>query len=130
MNEQYVSWDLSLPGLSFSLSSGRIVVFLRTLGLLEYPEFIRFLFNPDSGMFAVQICGMNDEGAKRVPIQKPDECVPIKNMDLVRLVYSSCRWNPRITYRLAGEFFPSEKLVNFELSAAYEIHKGRIKKPS
>ena len=48
-----------------------------------YPEFIRFLFNPDSGMFAVQTCGMNDEGAKRLLIQKPDECVSIKNMDLV-----------------------------------------------
>ena len=64
MNEQYVSWDLSQPGISFSFSSGRIAIFLRTLDLLKYPEFIRFLFNPDSGMFAVQICGMNDEGAK------------------------------------------------------------------
>ena len=130
MNEQYISWDLSQPGLSFSLSSGRIIVFLRTLALLGYPEFIRSLFNPDSGMFAVQTCRMNDEGAKRLPIQKPDECVSIKNMDLVRLVYSSHHWNPRISYRLAGEFFPSEKLVNFDLSAAYEIHEGRIKKPS
>ncbi len=130
MNEQYVSWDLSQPGISFSLSSGRIAIFLRTLDLLKYPEFIRFLFNPDSGMFAVQICGMNDEGAKRLPNQKPGEGVSIKNKDLVRLVYSSCRWNPSISYRLAGEFFPSEKLVNFDLSAAYEIHEGRIKKPS
>lgn len=130
MNEQYVSWDLSQPGISFCLSSGRIAIFLRTLDLLKYPEFIRFLFNPDSGMFAVQICGMNNEGAKRLPIRKPDVCVSIKNKDLVRLVYSSRHWNPRISYRLAGEFFPSEKLVNFDLSAAYEIHEGRIKKPS
>ena len=130
MNEQYISWDLSQPGLSFSLSSGRIIVFLRTLDLLGYPEFIRFLFNPDSGMLAVQTCGMNDEGAKRLLIQKPDECVSIKNMDLVRLVYSSRRWNPRISYRIAGEFVHAEKLVNFDLSAAYEIHEGRIKKPS
>ena len=81
-------------------------------------------------MFAVQTCGMNDEGAKRLLIQKPDECVSIKNKDLVRLVYSSRRWNPRISYRLAGEYFPSENLVNFDLNAAYEIHEGRIKKPS
>ena len=130
MNEKYVSWDLSQPGISFSLLSGRIVVFLRTLDLLEYPEFIRFLFNPNSGMFAIQICRMNDEGAKRLLNRKPDECLSIKNKDLVRLVYSSRHWNPRISYRLAGEFFPSEKLVNFDLSAAYEIHEGRIKKPS
>ena len=130
MNDQYLSWDLSKPGISFCLSSGRIVIFLRTLDLLKYPEFIRFLFNPDSGKFAVQVCSMNDEGAKRLPIRKQDECLSIKNKDLVRLMYSSRHWNPRISYRLAGKFFPSEKLVNFELSAAYEIHEGRIKKPS
>lgn len=81
-------------------------------------------------MFAVQTCGMNDEGAKPLRIQRPVEGVAIKTTDLVRLVYSTCGWNPRISYRVAGIFVPQEKLVNFDLDGAYEIHEGRLIKPA
>ena len=130
MNDQYAAWDPSAPGITFSLSAGRITLFLRTLELLEYPEFFRFLFNPETGMFAVQTCSMDDEGAKRLPTMKPEEAVGIKIMDLVKVVYSSRNWNRRISYRAEGRFYPSECLVSFDLAAAYEIHEGRIKKPS
>ena len=130
MREEYSSWDYRSPGISFSISSGRIVIFLRTLDLLKCPEFIRFLFDTESSMFAIQVCDMYDDGVKRLLTQKPEEGISIKNIDLVRLVYSACHWNPRISYRVAGEFFPSEKLVNFDLAAALEIHEGRLRKPS
>lgn len=130
MTNQYIPWDASSPGISFGLSSGRISVFLKTLDYLSYPEFIRFLFNPDSGMFAVQACGMNDEGAKPMHVRKPEEGVAIKTIDLVRLVYSSCGWKPRISYRVAGEFFPKDKLVRFDLSKAFEVHEWRLTRSS
>ena len=123
---QYISWDASSPGISFCLSSGRISVFLKTLGYLSYPEFIRFLFNPESGMFVVQACGMNDEGAKPLLIRKWDEAAVINTIDLVRLVYSSCGWNPRFSYRVAGVFFQRNKLVRFDLNEALEVHEWRL----
>ena len=129
MNDQYAVWNQAAPGITFSLSAGRITLFLRTLELLEYPEFFRFLFNPETGMFAVQTCSMDAEGAKRLPTMKPEEAVGIKIMELVKVVYSSSNWKRRISYRAEGEFYPSEHLVNFNLTAAYEIHEGRIKKP-
>lgn len=130
MNDRYVPWDISQPGISFDFANGRISVFLKTLDYLAYPEFIRFLFKPDSGMFAIQACGMNDEGAKPTRNRKPEKHFDIKTADLVRLVYSSCGWNTKIGYRVAGEVFPKEKLIIFDLNEAFEIHEGRLTRVS
>ena len=128
MSEGYVNWDNSSPGLSFSLTSGKIEIFLKTLDVLNYPEFFRFLFNPHLDMLAIQVCKIDDEGAKRLPIQKPEIGLAIKNTDLVRLVYLSCGWNTRISYRVPGEFIQEAGLVNFDLNKAFEIHEGRLKR--
>ena len=126
MNDEFVVWEPEAPGITFCLSSGRITIFLRTLALLEYPEFLRFLFNPRAGMFAVQTCSMYAEGARGMPTLKPEEGIEIKAKDLVRVVYFSRGWKDTVSYRAKGEFFPSEHLVSFNLHHAYEIHEGRI----
>lgn len=51
MMEKYISWDLKQPGISFSLADGRITIFKRTLDVLEYPEYYRFLFSPEDQAF-------------------------------------------------------------------------------
>ena len=124
--ENYVTWDLKQPGISFCLAEGRITIFKSTLDVLGYPEYYRFLFSPEDRLFAVQKCTMSDPGANRLGKLNQDH-YNVKTIDLVRFVYSSCRWNEQITYRVAGVGFPMDGAVQFDLAAAYEIHEWRVK---
>ncbi|MEI3406640.1 MAG: hypothetical protein V8Q79_08700, partial [Christensenellales bacterium] len=47
---------------------------------------------PTKQMFAIQACGMDAEGANRVPKKNQDDRYEIKSKDLVRLIYQSCGW--------------------------------------
>lgn len=125
----YVSWDYSTPGISFSLVPGRITIFKNTLEALGYPEYYRFLFDTENRRFAVQVCEIDDEGAHRLPETFLHDHYAIKSMDLVRFVYSTCDWNRKVTYRIPGEVYPAERLVNFNLVGALELHEGRLKEP-
>ena len=120
------SWDSRCPGVSFSFKHGKITVFSRTLSLLGMPEFYRFLFNPEAGRFAVQACGIDAEGAKQRPVFGLDRLIEIRDTELVRLMYSTCGWSTTYSYRVGGELFSKEQLVEFDLQKAIPIHEGRI----
>ena len=126
MKARYETWDTSNPGITFALSTGRISVFLRTLTLLEYPQYFCFRFCSDLGLFDVRVCEKNDEGSRLLRIRAPKEGVTVKNINLVRTVYSVSGWNPGISYRIAGSVMSEEKLVRFDLSSAFEIHESRL----
>ena len=126
MDDKYVSWDLKQPGISFCLTEGRITLFKTTMDILGNPEFYRFLFSPEDRLFAVQTCGISDKGANRVRLEAKSDNYSVKIMDLVRFVYQSCRWKESITYRVPGVGYPADCAVQFDLTAAYEIHEGMV----
>ena len=125
----FISWDIKSPGISFCLNFGRITIFRTTLAALEYPEYYRFLFNPEKRLFAMQICRMDAEGAHRLPEVSEEESCDIKSKDLVRFVYQTCGWKKNLTYRVPGIFVPGERLVHFGLEDALELHQGRLIEP-
>lgn len=127
--EGYASWDYKSPGISFSLQAGRIVIFRTTLEALDYPEYYRFLFNPENRLFAMQICGIDDEGAHRLPKMDPEGSCEIKSKGLVRLVYQICGWKKELTYRIPGSHIPGERLVNYDLADALEVYQGQLIEP-
>lgn len=125
--DRYVFWDLKQPGISFNLTDGRITIFKSTLDIIGYPEYYRFLFSPEDRLFAVQKCGISDPGANRLG-ELQQMHFAVKTMDLVRFVYQSCCWKQKITYRVAGVGFREDGTVQFDLTTAYEIHEGRVRK--
>ena len=44
--DEYITWDFTVPGISFNTDSGRITIFKTTLKAMGYPEFFHFLFSP------------------------------------------------------------------------------------
>ena len=50
---KYITWNYNEPGISFSISAGRINIFKTTLNALRYPPYFRFLFDKDNRKFAV-----------------------------------------------------------------------------
>ena len=127
---KYVDWDFSTPGISFCLKSGRVTVFKTTLAVLGYPEFYRFLYNPDTNQLAIEPCEINDPGAYALVNVKKDETYDVNSMDFVRMMYRENGWDGRISYRIAGRAFPEERAVEFDLTTALEIHEGRVRESS
>ena len=123
--DEYIAWDYSSPGISFNVVSGRITIFKQTLVAMGYPEYFRFLFDPEEQFFGIEPCGIDDHGTNRLPEEMPREHYDLKSKDLVRFVYRSCGWQKKLTYRIAGTV--DGKLVYFDLRTAYEIHEGRMK---
>ena len=122
----YINWDLEQPGISFSAKYGRISILKRTLEMLGYPEYYRFLFSPEDRLFAVQVCKISDEGAHRLPVETIEENYEIKSMDLVQFIFDVCGWNKKVSYRAAGMEIAEENTIQFDLSTALEISAGRF----
>ncbi len=95
--------------------------------MLGYPEFYRFLYNPDTRQLAIEPCEINDPGAYALVNVKKDETSDVNSMDFVRMMYREFGWNGRISYRIAGIAFPEERAVEFDLTTALEIHEGRVR---
>ena len=121
---EYIAWDYSRPGISFRIKPGRIGIFKKTLEVMGYPEYFRFLFSPEDMIFGIEPCGIDDKGAKRMPEVAPSECIDVSSLNLVRFVYRTCGWDQKVSYRIAGEVHG--RMVYFDLDKAYEIHEGRV----
>ena len=85
-------------------------------------------YNPTKQMFAIQACGMDAEGANRVPKKNQDDRYEIKSKNLVRLIYQSCGWDRTRSYRLPGVEYPQQRLVNYDLCRAIPIFEGKVDK--
>ncbi len=126
--DEFVIWDYTTPGISFSIKSGRITIFKTTLEAMGYPEYFHFRFSPEDLMFGVEPCHIDDGGSHRLPDELAREHFDIKCKALVRFVYQTCGWSKQLTYRIPGEKYADDgRLVVFDLRRAYEIHEGRMK---
>lgn len=126
--DEYINWDVTVPGISFNVVSGRITIFKSTLKAMGYPEFFRFLFSPEDLTFGVEPCHIDDGGSYRLPDKLTREHFDIKCMDLVRFVYQTCGWGKKLTYRIPGiRYSADNRLVYFDLRQALEVHEGRVK---
>ena len=126
---RYVDWDYSMPGISFCLKSGRVTIFKTTLEVIGYPEFYRFLYNPDTKMMAIEPCAMNAPGAYALVNVKKEETYDVSSIDFVRMMYRENGWKKQISYRIAGIAYPQDRAVEFDLRKALEIHEGRVMEP-
>ena len=57
------TWQQNMLGITFRYADGRNTVFRSALESIGHPEFYHFLYNPTKQMFAIQACGMDEEGA-------------------------------------------------------------------
>lgn len=126
--KQTNTWQQNMLGLTFRYADGRISVFKSALEAIGRPEFYHFLYNPAKQMFAIQACGIDEEGANRLPKHSTDDRYEIKSKDLVRLIYQSCGWDRTRSYRLPGVEYPQQRLVNYELCHAIPIFEGKMGK--
>ncbi len=123
----YLSWAAGDLGITFSMRKGRISIFRKTLDEIQFPEYYHFLFNTSEKTFAIQVCGMDDEGAHRliVDLGKKFRC-EVNCTSLVRFVYQTCGWDSNSSYRILGTPSPDQQLVKFDLKSAQKTDGMRL----
>lgn len=109
-------------GISLYLTDGRITIYKATLEQLGFPEYYRFLYNPEEEELAVEACSIDAKGAHRMPQLKTRNGCEIKSTLMVRLLYKNCGWDTNASYRLLGSRAADKSLVNFKLSSAEIIN--------
>jgi hypothetical protein len=116
----------AVPGISFSQKSGRVTIFRSTLAAIGYPEFYRFLYNPDAHMLAIEPCEMDAPGSYALVMSgnKSDD-YRVVSVDFVRMIFRDSDWDGRKRYRVSGTAYPGDRIVEFNLKEA-EIWKGKI----
>lgn len=80
--KQTNTWQQNMMGLTFRYADGRISIFKSALEAIGRPEFYHFLYNSAKQMFAIQACGIDEEGANRLPKHSTDDRYEIKSKGL------------------------------------------------
>ena len=109
-----------------AMKSGRVTIFKTTLAVMDYPEFYRFLYNPDTQSLAIEPCEMDAPGAYALVGVKKEETYDVSSIDFVRMMYRANRWNQEISYRVAGIAYPDLKTAVFALRDALEIPQMQV----
>jgi hypothetical protein len=111
-----------VPGMSISIKWGKLRIFHATIMALGEPKYIRFLFNPDKKLLAVQSCKRKVAESFRVPKYNPENwAFTIKSQPMMQMLWTSCGWDDEKTYRITGTFFGEFDLVEFDLTQAAVI---------
>lgn len=122
---EHITWDHNDLGISFAAPSGRITIFKTTLKALNYPPYFRFLLDTDHKQFGIECCGFASSGSHQLLEKIAREHYDIKSMDMVRLIYQTCGWNVKSTYRIKGIAVPDRRMIVFDLTAAMRVAEGR-----
>jgi len=109
-----------MAGISFSLKRRRVLIHRSTLRSLGEPTNIRFLLNMKMKKVAVQACEAIDRDSFVVPDFKEvaEGHFEISSINFLNVVYKLGGWDINKTYRIAGEEFCRNRLVEFELDEA------------
>ena len=124
---RYIPWETKDLGITFNMRKRRIAIFKKTLEAIHFPEYCHFLFNTTENTFAIQACRMDDEGAHRLAVdfEKKYRC-EVNCTSLVRLVYQTCGWRDRNSYRIIGVPRPKQQLVKFDLKLAQTTSEEKL----
>ncbi len=89
------------PCLTVDFSQNRVRVYKQTLHLLNDPQYIRFLINPDERYLGVQIARSDDPSAHRVGNRiNKKECVEVHSMSLLEQLHECTRWKKEGSYTM------------------------------
>lgn len=109
-------------GISFSIKRGCVLIYQDTLRALENPGCFRFLINNEDRKIAMQVCKFGEDGFHITPeFSVKRSSYEIYSTELVRMIWNMCGWYSQCSYRVIGNFFPKEKIVEFDLNQAEKI---------
>ena len=113
--------DSNKIGISFSLERGRVLIHRSALRSIGMPSNIRFLLNTGAKKVAVQVCEAIDRDSFTVPNLEDTGSYEICSMNFINVLYRLAGWKKEKSYRIYGNVFAKNRLVEYDLSDATEI---------
>ena len=112
--------QVTTPYLTLDFRKGRIRIYRATLKLLNNPDYIRLLVNPEQEIIAVQVSDANEARAFRSAGLRVDSQ---KNYDLSSRALTDqlrpCwRWEAGKSYRLTGKVIKGKDIVVFDFNTS------------
>lgn len=115
--------DENRTAILFFMKRGRVLIYRCTLRSLGVPKNIRFLLNVKKKRLVVQVCEAIDWDSFKVP--EFEKCgkdqYEISSKSFFKMVYRIAGWNAEGTYRITGEVYPENRLVEFAFGDAVAI---------
>jgi hypothetical protein len=112
----------SAAGISLSKKWGKIRIFHTTILELGEPKYIRFLFNPEKKLLAVQSCEKKLAESFSVPKYHSENWeFKISSLSMLQMIWKTCEWEEDKTYRILGKPFSEYNLVEFNLGKASKL---------
>ena len=106
---------------SFSLKRRRVLIHRTTLRALSNPTNIRFLMNTKDKKVAVQSCEAIDRDNFVVPDFNSVSQFEITSVNFLQIIYKLAKWDEDKSYRIEGQAFTRNRLVEFDLTRAATI---------
>ena len=106
---------------SFSLKRRRVLIHRTTLRALSNPTNIRFLMNTKDKKVAVQSCEAIDRDNFVVPDFNTVSQFEITSVNFLQIIYKLAKWDEDKSYRIEGQAFTRNRLVEFDLMKATTI---------
>ena len=106
---------------SFSLKRRRVLIHRTTLRALSNPTNIRFLMNTKDKKVAVQSCEAIDRDNFVVPDFNAVSQFEITSVNFLQIIYKLAKWDEDKSYRIEGQAFARNRLVEFDLTKAATI---------
>lgn len=117
--------QIGVPAILIDIKGCRIRIHKNTLYLLDKPDYILLMVNPNTKIIAITP-SIRMETAHRIRWEyfgNRQSC----ELYSAPLVHSLCElcpeWMPTGKYRLNGEYIPEEKVVQFHMDGAFELNK-------
>jgi hypothetical protein len=113
-----MSNEIVKPSIRIDLRKSRIVISRKAVNALGEPQYILLLVNPEERTLALLESDETERRAHRIRKNKDSEIELYSKSLLEALFAISGKWQENSSYRLYGEFIPSEKIVKFRIDSA------------
>lgn len=99
--------------------------------VLGYPAYVRFLFNPETHQFAVQVGKGNESNTVKFSKAKEEQktAVLFQNETMMEVIRGAMKeWDPETKYIMTGIYSKEDKAVIFDLSKGIPYARRHLKK--
>ena len=124
MNSSSLKTPLTDLSLVVDTKKRRLRIYKQTLALLDNPEYIQLLVNPEKKMILLCPAASRQASCERITWKQLNEnqCCEIYSTSFVeKLMLLSNDWDKNMSYKLTGTLLPKQKFILYHMDDAVSL---------
>ena len=124
MNSSSLKTPLTDLPLVIDTKKRRLRIYKQTLALLDNPEYIQLLVNPEKKMILLCPATSRQASCERIKLKQLNEnqCCEIYSTSFVeKLMLLSNVWDKNMSYKLTGTLLPKQKFILYHMEDAVSL---------